>query len=366
MKTIPFSSLKRSFEMHQQEYETAIMKTLQSGWYILGNELASFESEFATYLGVKECVGVGCGQDALILAVRALGIGKGDEVIVAGNTYIATILGVTENDATPVFVDCNEYYEIDETLIENSINSKTRAILVTNLYGQCSNLVAIRQICDNHGLKLIEDCAQSHGAHFEGRVAGSVGDISCFSFYPTKPLGAFGDAGAVVTNDPNLADRVRMLRNYGSKRKYYNEITGINSRLDELQAAALRVGLSHLNESNFERINIARRYIEGITNPAIELPRTRDGADHVYHIFAIRCKNRAALQAHLSFYGIQTQIHYPIPPHKAQCYEGEEFVNVCLPVTEMLADEQLSLPIYCGMPIDEVDFVIDAINSFCN
>lgn len=364
METIPFTSLKRSFEAYRDEYEEAVVRVLRSGWYILGCELSSFESEFAAYLGVGECVGVGCGQDALILAVRALDIGLGDEVIVAGNTYIATVLGVTENRATPVFVDCNDFYQIDEALIERAITEKTKAVLVTNLYGQCSNLSAVRSICDKYDLKLIEDCAQCHGARFDGMMGGAVGDISCFSFYPTKPLGAFGDAGAVVTNDDKLADKVRMLRNYGSREKYHNETTGINSRLDEMQAAALRVGLSHLDESNAERIRIAKRYLSEINNFAIELPRMHERADHVFHIFAVRCKDREGLRKHLASCGVQTQIHYPIPPHKAQCYKGEDFADVSLPVTERLSAEQLSLPIYAGMPNDEIDAVVAAVNSF--
>lgn len=361
---VPFTSLKRSFQTHQSEYEEAALRALRSGWYILGEELEAFETEFASYLGMKHCIGVGCGQDALILAVRALGIGSGDEVIVAGNTYIATVLGVTENGATPVFVDCNEYYQIDETLIEKSITNKTKAVLLTNLYGQCSNLPAIRSICDSHNLKLIEDCAQCHGAHYCGLLGGTVGDISCFSFYPTKPLGAFGDAGAVVTNSSDLANRVRMLRNYGSKEKYYNEITGINSRLDEIQASILRVGLSHLGESNAERVGIAEQYLSEINNPLVELPKTRTDADHVYHIFAIRCKCRDDLQRHLSANGISTQIHYPVPPHKADCYQGCAFTDVQLPKTEQFSQVELSLPIYTGMPTEDVEAVIRAINSF--
>ena len=364
MRTIPFTNLRRTFETHQAEYEASVMRALRSGWYILGNELSSFETEFAAYLGIKECAGVGCGQDALILAVRALGIGKGDEVIVAGNTYIATVLGVTENGGVPVFVDCNEYYQIDETLIENAITKNTKAVLVTNLYGQCTDLSTVKGICEANGLALIEDCAQSHGARFDGRMSGTVGDISCFSFYPTKPLGAFGDAGAVVTNDVKLADKIKMLRNYGSKEKYHNESTGINSRLDEIQAAALRVGLKYLDESNSSRIAIAERYLAEINNPAVELPKTRAGSSHVYHIFAIRCKERAALKEHLSACGIQTQIHYPVPPHKAECYKGKAFACVTLPRTEQYANEQLSLPIYVGMPDDEITAVINAVNTF--
>lgn len=364
MSKVSFTDLGLSFFRYKDEYEEAVLRVLRSGWYILGTELASFESEFASYLGAKECVGVGCGQDSLILAIRALGIGKSDEVIVAGNTYIATVLGVTENGATPVFVDCDKHYEIDENLIEKAITSKTKAVLVTNLYGQCCNLKEVKKICDKHGIKLVEDCAQSHGAKYDDCYSGTVGDISCFSFYPTKPLGAFGDGGAIVTNDAELAKRVRMLRNYGSKEKYQNEITGINSRLDEIQAAVLRVGLKHLDESNAERVRIAKRYLSEIKNPSIELPETKNGSTHVYHIFAVRCKARDELRKYLNDCGIDTQIHYPIPPHKSKCYESESFSKVRLPMTEKIANEELSLPIYLGMPEEDIARVVDAVNSF--
>ena len=365
MTIVPFTNLKLTFELHQEEYEGAILETLRVGWYVLGSQLSEFEGEFAYFLGKKHCIGVGCGLDALILAVRSLDIGFGDEVIVAGNTYIATVLGITENGATPVFVDCNEYYEIDETLIENAITQRTKAVLVTNLYGQCCNLPVIRQICDRNNIKLIEDCAQSHGAHFGNLKGGAVGDVSCFSFYPTKPLGAFGDGGAVVTDDLGIADRIRMLRNYGSKEKYVNERTGVNSRLDELQASVLRVGLRHLEESNLERQRIASRYLSEISNPFVELPRTRTEADHVYHIFAVQSTDRDGLKAHLAECGIQTQVHYPIPPHKAPCYSNERFARgVFLPKTEESAGSELSLPIYYGMPENDVDRIIEAVNAF--
>lgn len=365
MTQVSFIDLKRVFELHQQEYEQAILRAIRSGWYVLGEELEAFEREFAGYLGVNHCIGVGCGQDSLILAVRALGIGPGDEVIVAGNTYIATVLGVTENGATPVLVDCNEWFELDENKVESAITPKTKAVLATNLYGQCSDLPALRKICDDHGLYLIEDCAQSHGATFEGKFGGTFGDINCFSFYPTKPLGAFGDGGACVTDDFELADRIRMLRNYGSREKYHNETTGINSRLDEVQAAVLRVGLKYLEDSNAERRRIAARYLAEIKNTVIELPDTREGADNVYHIFPVLSAYREMLKKHFASCGVQTQIHYPIPPHLADCYQDKPFVlDVDLPNTERFANEELSLPIYAGMREEDVDRVIAAANSF--
>ncbi|QOS67610.1 DegT/DnrJ/EryC1/StrS family aminotransferase [Eggerthella guodeyinii] len=361
---VAFTDLKLTFELHQEEYEEALLSSLRSGWYILGEQLEKFEKEFAHYLGIKHCIGCGCGQDALTLAVRSLGLGSGNEVVVAGNTFIASVLAVTENKATPVFVDCNEYFEIDESKIESVLTGRTKAILLTNLYGQCCNLPAIRDICDKNGLKLIEDCAQSHGARFHDVLGGTAGDVSCFSFYPTKPLGAFGDGGAIVTDDDSLAEKLRMLRNYGSREKYVNEICGTNSRLDELQAAVLRVGLRHLDESNSERIRIASRYLREIKNPLVELPKTREGADHVFHVFALRTALRDELRKYLADCGIQTQIHYPFPPNQAQCYATESFAAVDLPNTDQYAKEELSLPIYCGMPEEDVDQVIAAVNSF--
>lgn len=361
---VPFTDLKRTFELHREEYEAATLRALRSGWYIMGKELESFEREFADFLGMEHCVGCGCGQDALILAVRALEIGPGDEVIVAGNTYIATVLGVTENGASPVFVDCNKWYQIDETQIEAAITERTKAVLLTNLYGQCSNLQVVRAICNKHGLYMLEDCAQSHGASFAGKLGGTVGDVTCFSFYPTKPLGAFGDAGAIVTNDAALDEKLRMLRNYGSQQKYVNEIQGINSRLDEVQAAVLRLGLARIAESIAERRTIADRYLAEIKNGAVILPEVREGADHIWHIFAVRCADRDTLKAYLQANGIGVQIHYPIPPHMAQCYAGEAFTQVDLPNTELYARTVMSLPIYAGMPGEEVDAVIAAINSF--
>ena len=361
---VKFTDLQRAFLLHQEEYENAALRALRSGWYIMGSELESFEKQFATYLGVRHCIGVGCGQDALIIAVRALDIGPGDEVIVAGNTFIATVLGITENGAEPVFVDCNEFFQIDETLIESAITNRTKAILVTNLYGQPCNLRSVREICNKHGLAMLEDCAQSHGAHYDGELSGTYGDISCFSFYPTKPLGAFGDAGACVTNNSELADRITMLRNYGSKQKYVNEKLGINSRLDEIQAAMLKVGLEHIEESTKGRIIVAERYLAGINNAQIELPKIREKAEHVWHIFPVLCNRRDDLHDYLLDCGISTQIHYPIPPHKAQCYADRGYGSVSLPVTERFAETELSLPVYTGMPDEDVQYVIECVNRF--
>lgn len=356
--------LDRQFQMHQQEYEEAALRVLRSGWYVLGNEVKQFEEEFAAYTGRKYCVGLNSGLDALIMSVRALGIGEGDEVIVQANTYIATVLGITENGATPVFVEPDEYYNIDAEKIEASITDKTKAIMVVHLYGQASNMGRIVEIAKKHNLPIIEDCAQSHGACFGGKMTGCFGISGCFSFYPTKNLGAFGDAGAIVTDDKEFADKIRMMRNYGSRIKYYNEIEGINSRLDEMQAALLRVKLTHLDELNKERVVLADRYIKGIQNKKITKPEIREGANSIFHQYVIRCTQREELQKFLEEQGIQTQIHYPVPPHLAECYQYLNHKAGDYPVTEQYADEVLSLPLYTGMTWEEQDYVIEKLNQF--
>lgn len=356
--------LDRQFQMYQEEYEQAALRVLRSGWYVLGNEVHGFEEEFAQYTGRKYCVGLNSGLDALIMSVRALGIGRGDEVIVQANTYIATVLGITENGAVPVFVEPDEYFNMDADKIEKAITDRTKAVMVTHLYGQASDMTRIAELADRHGLLLIEDCAQSHGACFAGKMTGTFGISGCFSFYPTKNLGAFGDAGAVVTDDEAFAEKLRMMRNYGSKVKYHNEIEGINSRLDEMQAALLRVKLSHLQELNDERKVLAQRYNEGIVNPAVRLPKVRDGADSIYHQYVVRCASRDSLQKALEQSGIQTQIHYPVPPHLANCYAYLGHKKGEFPITETYADEVLSLPIYTGMTQEEQDYVIEQINAW--
>lgn len=356
--------LDRQFQIYQSEYEEAALRVLRSGWYVLGNEVRYFEEEFSNYTGRKYCVGLNSGLDALIMSVRALGIGRGDEVIVQANTYIATVLGITENDAVPVFVEPDEYYNMDADKIEQAITDRTKAIMITHLYGQASNMAPIVEIARKYHLELIEDCAQSHGACFEGKMTGTFGISGCFSFYPTKNLGAFGDAGAIVTDDEAFADKIRMMRNYGSKVKYHNEIEGVNSRLDEMQAALLRVKLTHLQELNSERKTLAKRYTEGITNPAIVLPGLREGAESIYHQYVVRCAKREALQKVLEQYGIQTQIHYPIPPHLAKCYTHLGHKKGEYPLSETYADTVLSLPIYTGMTFAEQDYVIEQINAW--
>ena len=361
---VSFCVLKRLFEAHQQEYEEATLRALRSGWYVLGNELKSFEEAFAGYLGMKHGVGVNSGQDALILAVRALGIGPGDEVITQANAYIASVFGITENGATPVFVEPDKYFGLDPEKIEAAITPRTKAILPVHLYGQICDMEKIYAIAKKHNLYVIEDCAQCHGAEINGKMSGTFSDISCYSFYPTKPLGAFGDAGMAMTNDDALAEKLRMIRFYGSKVKYVSEITGVNTRMDEVQAAILSVGLKYLDASNDYRVRIAGKYLEGIKNPLIKLPETREGCNHVYHIFGILCERRDELIQFLEDHGVQTAIHYPIPPHLSPCYADMGFKHGDFPITEQFAEQELSLPIYMGMPDEEVDYVIEMINQF--
>ncbi len=361
---IDFVKLKRTYDLYAAEYEEAALRALRSGWYILGKELEAFEAAFAQYMGVPYCIGINSGTDALILAVRALGIGPGDEVIVPANTYIASVMGITENGATPVFVEPDIYHGIDATKIEAAITERTKAILPVHLYGQACDMEAICAIAQKHNLYVIEDCAQCHGARFQGKLTGSFGTIGCFSFYPTKPCGGLGDGGALVTSDPALARKLRMMRNYGSEVKYVNEFSGVNSRLDEVQAAVLQVSLAHLEESNAYRRAIARQYLSEITCDAVELPKTREGADHVYHVFPLLCKDRDAMQQHLLSCGVKTLSHYPIPPHLQQCYKDLGHGVGSFPISEQYAAQELSLPIYNGMPEDEVTAVIEAVNSY--
>lgn len=361
---IKFNVLDRLYRRYAQEFSEACQRVLESAWYILGNEVAIFENAFAQFCGTDRCVGLNSGLDALILAIRALGIGEGDEVIVPANTYIATVLGITENGATPIFVEPNEYYNLDPNKIEANVTQKTKAILPVHLYGQACQMDRIMEIAQKNNLFVIEDCAQSHASFYNKTMTGSFGDIGCFSFYPTKNLGAFGDAGAIVTNNDDFADKVSMLRNYGSRIKYYNEIEGVNSRLDEIQAALLNVKLTHLYELTKERKEIASKYIHGIKHNGIQLPQVAKGADHVFHLFVIRTDKRDALLEHLRNQGIQTQIHYPVPPHLAQCYQYLGYQKGDFPITEQYANQSLSLPLYNGMTDEEIDYVISAINRF--
>ena len=363
-KEIQFNVLDRQYNLFAEEYNQAAIRVLQSSWYILGQEVLAFEDVFSSFNNRRFCIGMNSGLDSLILALRALEIGLGDEVIIPANTYIATVLAITENRATPVFIEPNTYYNIDTEMIEEAITKKTKAILPVHLYGQACEMNRISEIAQRYGLYVIEDCAQSHGACYNNQITGSFGDIGCFSFYPTKNLGAFGDAGAIVTDNQVLVDKLRMLRNYGSHIKYVNEIEGVNSRLDEIQAALLHVKLKHLQELTNDRKSIAQRYLSEINNNAIIMPKTALKADHVYHLFVIRCEKRNSLQEYLLSKGIKTQIHYPIPPHLAKCYKRLGYKQGDFPITESYATQCLSIPLYNGMLADEIQYVIDCINKF--
>lgn len=361
---VNFNQLDRGYLKYKAEYDKAVIETLESGWYILGSKGEQFEGEFSNYLGSKHCVGLNSGLDALILAFRALGIGEGDEVIVPANTYIASVIGITENGATPVFVEPDEYYNLDATKIEEKINNKTKAILVVHLYGQAADMANIKAVSDKHNLYLVEDCAQSHGACFDGKVTGTWGHIGCFSFYPTKNLGAFGDSGAIVTDDEELYGKIKMLRNYGSKIKYQNEILGVNSRLDEMQAALLSVKLRHYSVSRAERDAIANEYLNGIKNPLVILPNIRKNAEHVWHLFVVKVNERDKFQKYLSDNGIATQIHYPIPPHLSNAYNYLGAKEGSYPLTENYSKHIISLPLFEVMTKEEIDYVINTINRF--
>ena len=364
METIMPNRMDRGFRKYQHELETKAIEVLRSGWYVLGREVSSFEKEFAAYVGSRHCVGLASGLDALWIAFRALNIGAGDEVIVQGNTYIASVMGITINGATPVFVEPDEFHNIDVEKIEEKITERTKAVLVVHLYGQASNMRSIVDLCKKHDLKLVEDCAQSHGACFEGKQTGTFGDIGCFSFYPSKNLGAFGDAGAIVTDNDEIARFFKMFRNYGSEERYRNKVVGANSRLDEIQAGLLRVRLKHLDQLNAEKATIAHSYLNKIKNSQIQLPKTRAGATHVWHQFVIRSSRRDDLKKYLDEHQIGTIIHYPIPPHLSEAYHYMGLSKGTLPITEQYANEVLSLPMYNGMTQAELDYVIDTLNRF--
>lgn len=364
MQKISANRLDRGFYMYQEEFEHAALRVLRSGWYILGKEVMSFEEEFSHYIGTKYCVSLASGLDALWLSFRILGIGKGDEVIVQGNTYIASVMGITINGATPVFVEPDEFYNINVKQIKEKITKKTKAILVVHLYGQACQMDQVLEICKEFNLKLIEDCAQAHGAKWNGKMVGSFGDIGCFSFYPSKNLGAFGDGGAICTNNIQIAEDFKVYRNYGSEKRYYNKVIGANSRLDEIQAALLKVKLSHINELEYERTLIAKQYNLQITNPIIRKPLVREGATSVWHQYVIRCEKRDVLKKYLDNHGIGTIIHYPVPPHLSEAYSYLKCKEGTLPITEQYANEVLSLPLYNGMTEEEQSYVVKIINQY--
>ena len=365
---IPFLSLKDVTDSHGKEIREAVNRVVDSGWYLQGEENKRFEENYAKFIGTKYCIGCANGLDALIWIFRAyieMGVMQpGDEVIVPANTYIATILSITENGLVPVLVEPKlNTLEIDDDLIESAITSKTKAIAIVHLYGRNAYTDKIGILCKKYNLKLVEDNAQAHGCkHIDGRVTGSIGDAAGHSFYPGKNLGALGDGGAVTTNDPELAAAVRALANYGSQKKYVFKYAGRNSRLDEIQAAVLDVKLRHLDEDNKHRQEIAKYYYDNIKNPLIKLPKRLDDKNNVYHIFPVLCERRDELQQYLTDNGVQTLIHYPIPPHKQECYK--EWNGILLPITEQIHNQELSLPISPVMNMEEATKVADAINSW--
>lgn len=364
LEKIAFTLLKRKYELHKEEYDAAVCRVLNRGWYILGHELSDFESAFAKYLDVSYCVGLNSGTDALILAIRALGIGAGDEVILPAGAYIASVIGVTENRATPVFVDSDDHLLMDVNQIESKITEKTKAILPVHMYGQSCDMEKIMQLADRHKLYVIEDCAQSHGACVKGKKTGTFGDIGCFSFYPTKPLGAFGDAGAVVTDHEELFERIVMLRNYGSKVKYHNEIQGVNSRMDEIQAAALCVGLKYLEEENIIRREIGDYYLRHIKNKKLVMPVKKKMEENVFHIFPVLTERREDFMEYLKENKVESQIHYPIPPYRAKCYSGKEYGQMGFYRAEYAASHEVSLPIYVGLKRDEMEYITQVCNQY--
>lgn len=347
------------------ELRLAFERVYTNSWYIEGQEDENFEEAFSKFVGTKYCVGVGNGLDALMLALKALGIKNGDEVLVPSNTYIATALAVTYVGAMPVFVEPDiRTFNINPELIEEKITERTKAIMPVHLYGQPCDMDPIMEIAKKYGLLIIEDCAQAHGATYKGKTIGTFGDAAGFSFYPGKNLGALGDAGATVTNDKELAEKVRALGNYGSDYKYHHIYKGNNSRLDEMQAAFLSAKLPHLSRMNDERRSIAERYLKGITNKQIVLPYVPDYANPVWHIFGIRCDRRDELEKYLNNNGIETNKHYPIPMHIQECYKDLGFKQGDFPIAEQISKTELSLPMYYGMTDEEIGYVIEKVNSF--
>lgn len=363
---VPFVSFEKMHSEIRTELDIAYKNVLDNNYFIRGNECTKFEKNFAEYCGTEYCIGVGNGLDALTLILKAAGISEGDEVIVPSNTYIATVLAITNVGATPILVEPElETYNIDPGKIEEKINNKTKAILVVHLYGRPADMDAINEIANKYNLLVFEDCAQAHGAEYKGKKVGNLSVAAGFSFYPGKNLGALGDGGCVTTNNKEIAEKVKALSNYGSDYKYHNLYKGINSRLDELQSAFLSVKLTQLDKWNFERRRIADRYINEIDNDLIKLPsRSTDDFTHVYHVFAIRCDKREKLEKYLNENGVCTLKHYPIPIHCQPAYEELSNLKGNLPLAEEICNTVLSLPMYYGLTDDEISYVIYLLNNF--
>ena len=364
MHRIEFLDLGRSAKALKPAISEAIAGVLDSGRFLLGERLEQFEEAFARYCGAAQAVGVASGTDALRLALLACGVGEGHEVITVSNTCVPTVSAISSLGATPVFADIDpETFTIAPPLIESRITERTRAILPVHLYGQCAEMDSVLEVARRYGLRVIEDCAQAHGARFQGRAAGTTGDAGCYSFYPTKNLGAIGDAGMVITNDRELAERVRLLRDYGRTDRYRHAMKGYNSRLDEVQASVLLVKLPHLDAWNERRRAIARTYADGLARVPLICPSEASGRHHVYHLYVVRVRNRSRFQVKLAERGVATLIHYPIPVHRQPAYAELASSEAHLALTGKLADEILSLPLYPELADDEVDGVIDAIRD---
>lgn len=358
------SNPKTQYLSYKSEIDAAIFRVLDSGWYVLGNEVRSFEEEFARYIGVAHGIGAGSGTEAIHLALKACGVTHGDEVITVSHTAVATVAAIDLAGATPVLVDIDpDFYTIDPEKIESSITSNTKAIIPVHIYGQPADMDPVMEIARKYSLKVIEDCAQAHGAKYKGQCVGSIGDMGCFSFYPTKNLGAIGDGGMVVTNNSNLNEKVRLLREYGWKERYVSSSKGWNSRLDEMQASILRVKLKHLDKSNQKRRNLAGHYLKDLKDLPLELPEERKNCEHVYHLFVVKTNKRDTLQDYLKENGIGTGIHYPVPIHR-QPYYKYLLKNRLLKVTEQVSGEILSLPIYPELSLNESKIVINTLRKF--
>lgn len=361
---IPCSELKIQYENIKAEIKAAFDEVFESSWFILGKQVESFEQEFAAYCGASYGIGVGSGTEALHLGLLACGVQPGDEVITVANTAVPTISAISFAQAKPVFVDIDPLsYTMDPSAIEAKITSRTRVILPVHLYGQAADMDPIMEIAHRYGLKVVEDACQAHGATYRGHRVGAIGDLGCFSFYPSKNLGAYGDGGMVVTNDPELADRLKLLRNYGQRKRYYHDIKGFNSRLDELQAAFLRKKLQYLDQWNARRRDLANQY-EKLLDDSVVKPVEASYAYHIYHLYVIRCQRREQLQQYLLDHGIQTLIHYPVPVHLQQAYQDLKVSSGSLPITEQYAAEILSLPMFPELTEEQVSIVSDTINRF--
>ena len=363
-ETLYFARPSAQYRRHQIEIDAAMQRVLDGHVYIMGEEVKAFEAEFAAWTGAAYGIAVANGTDALHLSIRALGIGAGDEVITTSHTAVASIAAIEMSGATPIMVDItDDRYALDPEQVARAITPRTKAIMPVHLYGHPADMGPLLDLCARHGLKLIEDCAQAHGAEWQGRQVGTIGDVGCYSLYPTKNLGALGDGGIIVTSDAALAEKLRLMRQYGWRDRQLSEIAGFNSRLDEIQAAVLRVKLNYLSAGNARRRDIALRYASGLKDLPLTLPEVQDGCEAVFHLYVLRTPEREALKAHLASEGIMAGIHYPLPCHKHPAY-ADRFGAEQRPVTERIANEILSLPMYPELRNDQIDRVIDAVRGY--